>query len=76
MECLQKRVEIMDYEKLKQSIEEHAEIIVKKLNQILVYKANSCKADINLKSTPSKGTESIVSNTKILLEILSDYYGK
>lgn len=66
----------MDYEKLKQSIEEHADIIVKKLNQILVYKANSSKIDINLKNTPSKGTESIVSNTKILLEILSDYYGK
>lgn len=57
----------MDYEKLKQSIEEHADIIVKKLNQILVYKANSSKVDINLKNTPSKGTESIVSNTKILL---------
>lgn len=49
---------------------------MKKLNQILVYKANSSKLEINLKSTPSKGTESIVSNTKILFEILSDFYGK
>lgn len=41
-----------------------------------MYKANQVKSDINLTSTPSKGTESIVSNTKILLEILSEYYDK
>lgn len=56
MECLEKRVEILDYGKLRQSLEEHTEIIVKKLNQILVYKATTSKADINLKNTPSKGT--------------------
>lgn len=42
-------------------------MIYKKLNQILFFKANSLKADINLKNTPSKGTEGIVSNAKILL---------
>lgn len=49
-------MEILDYGKLRQSLEEHTEIIVKKLNQILVYKATTSKADINLKNTPSKGT--------------------
>lgn len=71
MDCIEKRVEIMDVDKLKQSVEEHFDMIIKKLNQILIFKSNSAKSEINLNSTPSKGTESIVSNTKILFEILS-----
>lgn len=61
----------MDVDKLKQSVEEHFDMIIKKLNQILIFKSNSSKSEINLNSTPSKGTESIVNNTKILFEILS-----
>jgi hypothetical protein len=56
MECIEKRVEVLDGDKLRQSIEEHFDIIIKKLNQIIIFKSNSAKADINLKNTPSKGT--------------------
>jgi hypothetical protein len=66
MDCIGKRIEIMDVNKLTQSIEEHFDTIVKKLNQILMVKANSSKPDINLKDTPSKGTETIVNCSKIL----------
>jgi hypothetical protein len=76
MECIGKRIEIMDASKLMQSIEEHFDIIIKKLNQILIVKANSVKTEINLKDTPSKGTETIVNCAKILLEITSEYYNK
>jgi hypothetical protein len=56
MDCIEKRVEIMEGNKLKLSIEEHFDIIIKKLNEIIIKKANSAKPDINLKNTPSKGT--------------------
>ena len=35
---------------------------------------NHLLGEINLNSTPSKGTESIVNNTKILYDILTDFY--
>ena len=49
---------------------------MKKLNQIILFKSNSAQKQINLEDTPSKGTATIVNNTKILLEIMLDYFDK
>lgn len=57
-------------------MEDHIDIIVKKLNQIILFKSNSAQKQINLEDTPSKGTATIVNNTKILLEIMLDYFDK
>jgi hypothetical protein len=39
-------------------------------------KINQSINEINLNHTPSKGTEMIVSSTKIMHDILMDYYEK
>lgn len=76
MGCIEKRSPIYDSEKLRATLEDHIDIIVKKLHQIIMFKANGSQKQINLLETPSKGTASIVNNAKILLEILFDYFDK
>lgn len=39
-------------------------------------KINQALPDINLNSTPTKGTEFIVNNTKVLHDILADFYSR
>lgn len=55
---------------------EHEEKIIKKLNSIIITKIHSVLPEVELNHTPSKGTEAIVSNTKILHDILLDYFQK
>lgn len=76
MDCIEKRISIYDHDKLRASLQEHIDTIIKKLNQIIMLKSTTAQKDINLDNTPSKGTAAIVNNTKILLEILADYYDK
>jgi hypothetical protein len=42
----------------------------------LATKINQAMPDINFNSTPTKGTEFIVNNTKNLHDILADFYSK
>lgn len=76
MDCIEKRISIYDHDKLRASLQEHIDTIIKKLNQIIMLKSTTAQKDINLDNTPSRGTAAIVNNTKILLEILADYYDK
>lgn len=49
---------------------------MKKLASILSGKVTQALPDVNLTAVPSKGTEAIVNSTKILHDILSDFYQK
>jgi len=46
------------------------------LSIILSSKISQALPDVNLGSVPSKGTEAIVNSTKILHDILVDFYQK
>lgn len=76
MDCISKRIEIYDQLKIRRQISQHQESILKKLNSILASKINQALPDINFNTTPTKGTEFIVNNTKILHDILADFYSK
>ena len=58
------------------AISDHKNETIKKLNSILLTKVNMSINDVNLERTPSKGTEAIVQSTKILHDILIDYFQK
>ena len=68
------RLPIYELDRIRRDLEEHEETTIKKLSTILVGKINQALPDINLNATPSKGTESIVNNTKVLHDILADFY--
>lgn len=70
------RIPVYEEERIRKDIEAHEETAVKKLTSILVGKINQALPDINLNATPSKGTESIVNNTKVLHDILADFYSR
>lgn len=74
--CIRERVPIHEEEKIKGDLEEHYNSIVKKLASILSGKINQALGEINFNNTPSKGTEAIVNSTKILHDILADFYEK
>ena len=54
----------------------HHEVIVQKLGSILSGKITHALPEVNLNAVPSKGTEAIVNSTKILHDILADFYQK
>jgi hypothetical protein len=74
--CIRDRVPIHEEEKIKSDLEDHFDSIVKKLASILNGKITQALVDINFNTTPSKGTEAIVNSTKILHDILADFYEK
>ena len=57
-------------------MEAHEENTIKKLSTILSGKIGQALVDVNLVTVPSKGTEAIVNSTKILHDILIDFYQK
>lgn len=76
LECLGERLELPDPAKTRAEIEAHHETALKKLESVLGGKIKQALPEIGLTSTPSKGTESIVNNTKNLHDILADYFQK
>lgn len=46
------------------------------MGSILAGKITQALPEVNLNATPSKGTEAIVNNTKVLHDILADFYSK
>jgi hypothetical protein len=76
MDCISRRVPIYEEEKIRKDIEGHEENTIRKLSSILVGKINQALPEINLNTTPTRGTEQIVNNTKILHDILADFYSK
>lgn len=70
------RLPLYEHERIRKDIETHEETAIKKLSSILVGKISQALPDINLNATPSKGTESIVNNTKVLHDILADFYSR
>ena len=61
---------------MQEDLQEHYQSIVNKLGSILGGKIDQALPDINFSAVPSKGTESIVNSTKILHDILADFYQK
>jgi hypothetical protein len=61
---------------LKRDLQAHEENTVKKLTSILSGKISQAISDVNISSVPTKGTEAIVNSTKILHDILVDFYQK
>lgn len=74
IDCIRERVPIHEEAKIKNDLEEHYDSIVKKLASILSGKITQALPDINFNNAPSKGTEAIVNSTKILHDILADFY--
>jgi hypothetical protein len=68
------RIPLHEHERIRRDLQAHEETAIKKLSSILVGKINQALPDINLNSTPTKGTEFIVNNTKVLHDILADFY--
>ena len=76
IDCVSKRIAIPDEEKLRRELETHEETAVRKLGSVLAGKITQALPEVNLNATPSKGTEAIVNNTKVLHDILADFYSK
>ena len=76
IQCIRMRVPIHEEAKIKSELQAHQDTTIKKLASILSGKVNQALGEINLVSVPSKGTEAIVNSTKILHDILIDFYQK
>lgn len=73
---IRERVPVYEENKIKEEVQEHYQSIINKLGSILSGKITQALPDINFSVTPSKGTEAIVNSTKILHDILADFYQK
>lgn len=71
---ISERIEIYELSKLKTSYTDHIDQIINTIQEILLSHTKKAISDINFKKTPSTGTEAITNTTKILFEILSNYY--
>lgn len=74
IDCIKDRVPIYEEDKIRNDLLVHENNIIRRLGTILSGKYTQALPDINLSSVPSKGTEAIVSNTKNLYDILTDFY--
>ena len=76
IDCIRDRVPIQDQEKMRADLINHQDNIVKRLASILSGKYTQAVNDVSLGSIPSKGTEAMVTDTKKLHDILTDFYQK
>ena len=74
IDCIRDRVPIQDEEKMRSDLTNHEDNIIKRLASILSGKYTQAVNDISLGSIPSKGTEAMVTDTKKLHDILTDFY--
>ena len=57
-------------------MESHYDNSIMKLHSILTTKIHQNLTEVNLNCSPSKGTQAIVTSTKILHDILIDFFQK